>query len=302
MIEALRTPDDHFNGLSDYPFQPHYIDDLPGYEGLRGHYLDEGAPDATEVFLCLHGEPSWSYIYRTMIPVFTKVGVRVIAPDWLGFGKSDKPVDDEIYSFDFHRNYMLALIERLDLRNITLVVQDWGGVLGLTLPMEMPDRFARLLIMNTGLMAGPVDMPAFDVWQADIDSDPDVPIAFIMQKNEPSISARTAEAYAAPFPDQKYKAGVRKFPHLIARTMDTPGVATSQRAAQFWWHDWRGDSFMAIGMKDEMLGPNVMNHLRTVIKGCPAPLEIAEGGHFVQEAAGPVIAERALRHFGLIAP
>lgn len=302
MIEALRTPDDHFNGLSDYPFQPHYIDDLPGYEGLRGHYLDEGAPDATEVFLCLHGEPSWSYIYRTMIPVFTKVGVRVIAPDWLGFGKSDKPVDDEIYSFDFHRNYMLALIERLDLRNITLVVQDWGGVLGLTLPMEMPDRFARLLIMNTGLMAGPVDMPAFDVWQADIDSDPDVPIAFIMQKNEPSISARTAEAYAAPFPDQNYKAGVRKFPHLIARTMDTPGVATSQRAAQFWSHDWRGDSFMAIGMKDEMLGPNVMNHLRTVIKGCPAPLEIAEGGHFVQEAAGPVIAERALRHFGLIAP
>ena len=300
MTNALRTPDARFEELSEYPFKPHYIDDLPGYEGLRGHYIDEGAADAQEVFLCLHGEPSWSYIYRKMIPVFASAGARVIAPDWLGFGKSDKPVDDEIYSFHFHRNYMLALIERLDLRNITLVVQDWGGVLGLTLPMEMPERFKRLLIMNTGLMAGPVDMPAFDAWQADIDSDQDVPIAFIMQKNEPSISAAGAAAYAAPFPDSSYKAGVRKFPHLIARTMDAPGVDTSQKAAQFWSSEWDGESFMAIGMKDEMLGPYVMNHLRTFIKGCPDPLEIPEGGHFVQEAAGPLIAERALIHFGLI--
>ncbi|MEX0277913.1 MAG: haloalkane dehalogenase [Ruegeria sp.] len=299
MIEALRTPDDRFDGLPDYPFQPHYVDDLPGYQGLRGHYVDEGDNDANEVFLCLHGEPSWSYIYRKMIPVFVKTGARVVAPDWLGFGKSDKPVDDEVYSFHFHRNYMLALIERLDLRNITLVVQDWGGVLGLTLPMEMPERFKRLIIMNTGLMAGPVDMPAFDEWQADIDSDPDVPIEYIMQKNEPSISAVGAAAYAAPFPDQAYKAGVRKFPHLIARTMDAPGVDISQQAAQFWSNEWDGPSFMAIGMKDEMLGPNVMNHLRTFIKGCPQPLEIAEGGHFVQEAAGPLIAERALTHFGM---
>ncbi|MBO9447386.1 haloalkane dehalogenase [Ruegeria sp. R14_0] len=299
MIEALRTPDIHFEGLSEYPFQPHYIDDLPGYEGLRGHYVDEGATDAHEVFLCLHGEPSWSYIYRKMIPVFVGTGARVIAPDWIGFGKSDKPVDDEVYSFHFHRNCMLALIERLDLHNVTLVVQDWGGVLGLTLPMEMPERFKRLLVMNTGLMAGPVDMPAFDVWQADIDSDPDVPIEFIMQKNEPSISAADAAAYAAPFPDATYKAGVRKFPHLIARTMDAPGVDTSQKAVQFWSNKWDGDSYMAIGMKDEMLGPNVMNHLRTFIKGRPDPLEIPEGGHFVQEAAGPLIAERALTHFGL---
>ncbi|NOD88837.1 MULTISPECIES: haloalkane dehalogenase [unclassified Ruegeria] len=299
MIEALRTPEIHFEGLSEFPFRPHYVDDLPGYEGFRGHYVDEGSTEAQEVFLCLHGEPSWSYIYRKMIPVFVSAGARVIAPDWLGFGKSDKPVDDEIYSFHFHRDYMLALIERLDLRNITLVVQDWGGVLGLTLPMEMPERFKRLLIMNTGLMAGPVDMPAFDAWQADIDSDPDVPIEFIMQKNEPSISVAGAAAYAAPFPDATYKAGVRQFPHLIARTMDAPGVDTSQKAAQFWSSEWDGESFMAIGMKDEMLGPYVMNHLRTFIKGCPDPLEIPEGGHFVQEAAGLLIAERALTHFGL---
>ncbi|MDJ0859011.1 MAG: alpha/beta fold hydrolase, partial [Dinoroseobacter sp.] len=244
-------------------------------------------------------EPSWSYIYRKMIPVFTQAGTRVIAPDWLGFGKSDKPVEDDDYSFHFHRNYILALIERLDLQNITLVVQDWGGVLGLTLPMEMRDRFQRLLIMNTGLMAGPVDMPAFDEWQADIDSNPDVPIEFIMQKNEPSISDVDAAAYAAPFPDKTYKAGVRKFPHLIARSMEAPGVETSQRAANFWSNDWEGQSFMAIGMQDKMLGPNVMNLLHTLIKGCPDPLEIEEGGHFVQEAAGPLIAKRALAHFGL---
>jgi len=300
MIKALRTPDTRFEALSDYPFDPHYAEDLPGYGGLRGHYVDEGDPNAKEVFLCLHGEPSWSYIYRKMIPVFVGAGARVIAPDWLGFGKSDKPVDDEVYSFHWHRTYMLALIEHLDLRNITLVVQDWGGVLGLTLPQEMPERFKRLLIMNTGLMAGPVNMPAFDAWQADIDSDPDVPIAYIMRKNEPSITKAMAQAYAAPFPDQTYKAGVRKFPHLIARSMDAPGVDTSQQAAGFWSTQWTGQSFMAIGMKDKMLGPGVMNHIRTVIKGCPEPLEIAEGGHFVQEAAGALIAQKALEHFGML--
>lgn len=299
MIEALRTPDARFDRLPDYPFEPNYTDDIPGYEGLRGHYVDEGAKDADEVFLCLHGEPSWSYIYRKMIPVFVGAGARVIAPDWFGFGKSDKPVDDDTYTFHWHRDYMLALVERLDLQNITLVVQDWGGVLGLTLPMEMPDRFKRLLIMNTGLMAAPVNMPAFDEWQADIDSDRDVPIEYIMQKNEPSINAAIASAYAAPFPDQTYKAGVRKFPHLIARSMDAPGVDTSQKAAGFWSTQWEGESFMAIGMKDKMLGPNVMNHIRTVIKGCPDPLEVNEGGHFVQEAAGPLIARKALGHFGM---
>ena len=150
MTKALRTPDSRFASLSDYPFVPHYVADLPGYEGLRGHYVDEGDPGATDVFLCLHGEPSWSYIYRKMIPVFAGAGARVVAPDWLGFGKSDKPVEDAVYTFHWHRNYMLRLIEHLDLQNITLVVQDWGGVLGLTLPIDMPDRFKRLVIMNTG--------------------------------------------------------------------------------------------------------------------------------------------------------
>ncbi|WP_428526171.1 haloalkane dehalogenase [Roseibium sp.] len=299
MIKALRTPDTRFDSLSDYPFQPNYVDDLKGYEGLRGHYADEGDPNSEEVFLLLHGEPSWSYLYRKMIPIFANAGARVIAPDWLGFGKSDKPVDDEVYTFHFHRNYMLSLIKHLDLKNITLVVQDWGGVLGLTLPMEMKDRFKRLLIMNTGLMMGPVNSPAFDAWKADIVSDPDVPIPFIMQKNEPVISDIEAAAYEAPYPDQSYKAGVRRFPLMIATSMDAPGVDVSQRAAKFWSTEWTGESFMAIGMRDKMLGPDVMNVMRTVINGCPDPLEIPEGGHFVQESGGELIAQKALEHFGL---
>ncbi|SLN73933.1 Haloalkane dehalogenase [Roseovarius albus] len=298
MIDALRTPDDRFENLPDYPFEPNYVEGLKGYEGLRGHYLDEGEPSSEEVFLLLHGEPSWSYLYRKMIPVFSAAGARVIVPDWLGFGRSDKPIDDDVYSFEFHRNYMLALIEHLDLKNITLVVQDWGGVLGLTLPMEMKDRFKRLLIMNTGLMAGPVDSPAFEEWKTDIVSNPDVPVSFIMQKYEPVITDEEAAAYDAPFPDQRYKAGVRKFPMLIATSMDAPGVDISQKAAQFWSADWAGESFMAVGMRDKMLGPDVMNFMSTIIKGCPEPLEIADGGHFVQESGGVLIAERALAHFG----
>lgn len=298
MIKALRTPDSRFKNLPGYDFAPNYVEALPGYEGLRGHYLDEGNSFSDEVFLCLHGEPSWSYLYRKMIPVFSDAGLRVIAPDWLGFGRSDKPTDDNVYSFDFHRNYMLALIRHLDLQNITLVCQDWGGVLGLTLPMEMPERFKRLLIMNTGLMAGPVQSEAFEEWKADIITNPDVPVDAIMQKYEPVISDAEAAAYLAPFPDQRFKAGVRKFPKLIATTMDAPGVATSQRAAKFWSEDWQGESFMAIGMKDKMLGPNVMNFMRTLIKGCPEPMEISDGGHFVQEHGAPV-AKRALESFGL---
>lgn len=138
--EVLRTDDSRFDALPDWTYAPRYVEDLPGYEGLRIHYVDEGPRDADRDVLCLHGEPTWAYLYRWMIPIFVDSGARVVCPDWLGFGRSDKPVDDATYGFVFHRNMMLAFIGRLDLRNITLVVQDWGGLLGLTLPMQCPDR------------------------------------------------------------------------------------------------------------------------------------------------------------------
>ncbi|MEM6279271.1 MAG: alpha/beta fold hydrolase, partial [Verrucomicrobiota bacterium] len=183
MIEALRTPDERFEGLPGYSFSPHYLESLAGFEGLRGHYLDEGDPNSEEVFLCLHGEPSWSYLYRKMIPVFAEADVRVVAPDLLGFGRSDKPVHEDVYTFDFHRDYLLRFIEALDLRNITLVCQDWGGLLGLTLPQDMPDRFQRLLIMNTALNVGEGAGEAFAEWKALIQTDRDVPVAEVFRRH-----------------------------------------------------------------------------------------------------------------------
>lgn len=297
MINALRTPDERFTKLPDYPFQPNYVEDLAGYEGLRGHYLDEGDTNAKDVFLCLHGEPAWSYLYRKMIPVFVEDGARVIAPDLLGFGKSDKPVDEEIYTFEFHRNYLIQLIERLDLQNITLVCQDWGGLLGLTLPMDMRQRFKRLLIMNTGLLVEPVTDPAFLKWKSDIVDVESLALDSFFKQYAPTINDEEAKAYSAPFPDQRYQAGVRKFPKIVADP-DSVCIDISTKAFSFWSNEWEGETFMAVGMKDEMLGPPVMSFMQSVIKGCPVPMEVHEAGHFVQEF-GKEVALAALKHFGL---
>jgi haloalkane dehalogenase len=153
-IEALRTPDERFSLLPAFPYEAHYVDNLDGYESLRMAYIDQGDKNSKTTFLCLHGEPSWSYLYRKMIPVFTVAGYRVVAPDLFGFGRSDKPTNETTYTFDFHRNSLIRLIERLDLNNVTLVCQDWGGLLGLTIPMDMQKRFARLLVMNTAIPIG----------------------------------------------------------------------------------------------------------------------------------------------------
>ena len=158
MTDVLRTPDGRFEALPDFPYAPNYLHDLKGYNGLRMHYVDDGPQDAATIFLCLHGEPTWSYLYRKMIPVFTAAGHRVVAPDFFGFGRSDKPVQDDSYQFGFHRGSLIAFIEQLDLSNIVLVCQDWGGLLGLTLPMGLPDRISRLLIMNTTLGTGDVKL------------------------------------------------------------------------------------------------------------------------------------------------
>lgn len=297
MIDFLRTPDGNFTNLKDYSFTPNYLTNLNGYEGLRGHYLDEGNPESDEVFLCLHGEPAWSYLYRKMIPEFVKAGARVIAPDLLGFGKSDKPINEDTYTFEFHRNYLIALIERLDLQNITLVCQDWGGLLGLTLPQDMPDRFKRLLIMNTGLLVEPVSFPAFNEWKKDIVEPEELQLDQFFKKYAPTIDDSEAKAYAAPFPDATYQAGVRKFPKMVADP-DSACIEISSRAFPFWQSVWQGETFMAIGMKDEVLGPPIMYFMKDIINGCPEPLEIPEAGHFVQEF-GDVVALEALKHFNL---
>lgn len=297
-MKALRTPDDRFDNLKDYPFEPNYIDDLTGYKGLRGHYVEQGDKDADDVFLLLHGEPTWSYLYRKMIPVFSAAGARVIAPDMLGFGKSDKPTFEDTHTFEFHRDYLLKLIERLDLRNITLVVQDWGGLLGLTLPQAMPERFKRLLIMNTGLLMEPVTQPAFLEWKGDLLEPAVLELDSFMKKYAPSIDDAEAEAYAAPFPDTSYQAGVRKMPKMVANP-EPACIEISSAAVSFWSEQWQGESFMAIGMKDEMLGPVIMNHMQQLIRNCPTPMEVPEAGHFVQEF-GAQVANAALKQFKMV--
>jgi haloalkane dehalogenase len=296
-IEALRTPDARFTGLPGYEFAPHYVESLPGYEGLRVHYLDESRPSpGGRTVLCLHGQPTWCYLYRKMIPVFAAAGHRVLAPDLLGFGRSDKPVEDSIYTFDFHRSLLMRFVETLDLQRVTLVVQDWGGLLGLTLPMEYPDRIERLIVMNTGLGIGRSPGPGFDAWKAYVASNPDFDIAALMKRSVQGMSDAEAAAYAAPYPGVRYRAGARRFPAIVPVTPEMEGVDHSRRAARFLQEDWKGRTFMAIGMRDPVLGAAVMNALAKTIRNCPTPLELPEAGHFVQEH-GQVVAEKALEYF-----
>jgi haloalkane dehalogenase len=295
-MDVLRTPDERFDALPGFGFQPHYVDDLPGYPGLRLHYLDEG-PAGAPVALCLHGQPTWSYLYRKMIPALRAAGLRVVAPDFFGFGRSDKPVEESAYTFGFHRGGVIALIERLDLTDVTLVCQDWGGLIGLTIPMDMPQRFSRLIVMNTTLGTGDAPLgDGFLAWRAFCNRTPDMDIAALMKRGVPHLSDAEAQAYAAPYPDARYKAGVRRFPNLVPDRPDADGAALSRKARDFWANDWAGQSFMAVGMQDPVLGPPTMSALREKIRNCPALLEIAEAGHFAQEA-GAIIVEQAMKSF-----
>jgi haloalkane dehalogenase/tRNA(adenine34) deaminase len=221
----------------------------------------------------------------------------VVAPDFFGFGRSDKPEDEAAYTFDFHRSSIVALIEALDLQHISLVCQDWGGLIGLTIPMDMRNRFERLLVMNTTLGTGDAPLgEGFLAWRAFSNSKPDMDIAALMKRAVASLSDGEAAAYAAPYPDARYKAGVRRFPNLVPDRPDAEGAALSRRAREFWSTDWAGKSFMAIGMKDPVLGAPAMRALRALIRNCPPPLELAEAGHFTQEA-GVIIVEQAMASF-----
>ena len=292
MIDFVRTPDDRFANLPGYAFAPHYLGQA---NGLRMHYLDEGQGDAT--FLCLHGQPSWSYLYRKMILLLAPHG-RVVAPDLFGFGRSDKPIDDEVYTFDFHRQSLVDFIEALDLQNVTLVCQDWGGLLGLSIPHTMPDRFKRLIVMNTAFATGERSLGAgFEAWKAFNRTQPDMDVAMLFARGTPVLSEAEAAAYGAPFVDVTYKAGVRRFPELVPATPDAPGTAISRDARDWFGDEWAGQSFMAIGASDPVITPDAMHALRKTIRGCPEPLVIPEAGHFVQEWGDQVVAG-ALASFG----
>jgi pimeloyl-ACP methyl ester carboxylesterase len=299
MTENLRTRDEAFENLPGYSYTPNYISALPGYDGMRMHYLDEGPRDAEHVFLCLHGEPTWCYLYRKMIPVFTAAGHRVVAPDFFGFGRSDKPVEEETYQFDFHRDALSLFIEALGLEGITLVCQDWGGILGLTLPMDMPERFGGLLVMNTTIGTGDAPLSeGFLAWRSWVNKNPDMAIGRLMKRSCPHLSEEECAAYEAPFPEARYKAGVRRFPNLVPDHPDAPGALVSRNAREWLRNRWNGRTFMAVGMQDPVLGPPVMRALQQEIRGCPKAYEIVDAGHFVQEW-GEEVARKALKAWDL---
>jgi tRNA(adenine34) deaminase len=295
--DAVRTPQERFADLPGYPWPARYLSDLPALDGLRLHYLDEGPRDAPITWLCLHGNPSWSYLYRKMIPVFLGAGHRVVAPDLIGFGKSDKPKKEAAHSFTWHRQVLLELVERLDLRNVVLVVQDWGGLLGLTLPMAAPQRYQGLLLMNTLLATGDAPLsPGFLAWREMCAKKPDYEVGRLLARGNPQLSAAERAAYDAPFPDRGHRAALRAFPLLVPETPDADGAALSRQAREFWRLRWQGRSLMAVGMQDPVLGWPVMHELQALIRNCPDPMRVEQGGHFVQEQ-GEAIAQAALRHF-----
>lgn len=307
--DALRTPDDAFGALPDYPWQPRYISDLPTLACLRMHYLDEGVEGIDGLpkgsgkrltWLCLHGNPTWSYLYRKMIPVFLAAGHRVVAPDLIGFGKSDKPKRDRFHRFSGHRQILLELVERLDLQNIVLVVQDWGGLLGLTLPMSAPHRYHGLLVMNTMLATGKAPfhpLPAgFLAWREMCVKQPEFDIARLLARGNPHLSAAECAAYNAPFPDAGHRAGTRAFPALVPDSPDADGAALSRLAEAFWQNDWTGQTLMAVGAQDPVLGLPVMAQLSQTLRGCGEPMVLANAGHFVQEY-GQAIASHAVGFF-----
>ena len=296
--DALRTPEERFADLPDYPWAAHYVNTLPTLDGLRLHYLDEGPRDAPVTWLCLHGNPTWSYVYRRMIPVWLAAGHRVVAPDLIGFGRSDKPKKDGWHRLTTHRDILLEFVEHLDLKDVSLVVQDWGGILGLTLPMEASRRYRRLLVMNTLLATGDQPLsPGFLAWREMCARKPDFDLGRLMARGCPALTPAECAAYDAPFPDAGYRAALRAFPQRVPEHATDEGADIARRARSFWQQQWQGQSFMAVGARDPVLGTEVMRTLRACVRGCPEPLIVPDGGHFLQEWGEP-IARAALEAWG----
>ena len=287
-METLRTPDDRFANLPGYPFAPHYVE----VDGLRIHYVDEGPRGAAPVLL-LHGEPSWSYLYRKMVPVLTAAGHRAVAPDLVGFGRSDKPVRREDYTYQRHVDWMRGVIEQLDLRSITLVCQDWGGLIGLRLAAEHPQRFARIVTANTFLPTG--DTPpgeAFEMWKKYSQETPDFHVGGIVRGGcATDLAPEIIAAYDAPFPDDRYKAGARQFPTLVPSSPDDPASAPNRKAWEV-LRRWEKPFLTAFSDSDPITH-GADRVLQTAIPGAHGQphTTIVGGGHFLQEDKGEDLAK-----------
>lgn len=284
MPSVIRTPDKHFENLEEWPYEPKYVE----IGDTRMHYVDEGQG---ETILCLHGEPSWAYLYRKFIPSLSRK-FRVVVPDLIGFGRSDKYTETADYTFEMHFSKLEQFVRALDLSDITVVVQDWGGLLGLSLVGKYPELFKRLVIMNTYLPTGERAMPpAFKIWRAFSQYMPGLPIGFIMDIGTArKLSPGAKKAYTAPFPSMKYKAGARKFPALVPSSSDDPAVPYMLKAREV-LKGWTKPVIIMFSDKDPIMSsawkwfhhniPSAKEQGRITIKNA---------GHFLQEDAGEVIA------------
>ena len=292
-MKALRTPDARFDGLDGYAFAPNYLD-VPDTEGgvLRVHYLDEGPRDAAPV-LVMHGEPTWCYLYRHMIPRFTAAGHRVIAPDLVGFGRSDKPALREDYTYQRHVDWMAGVLRALDLREITLVCQDWGGLIGLRLVADDPDRFARVVTANTALPTGDAPMPeAFAKWRAFSQEVPVFPAGrIVFGGTVTKLTDAEAAAYDAPFPDESYKAGARQFPMLVPDGPDDP-ASEANRAAWQVLERFERPWLTAFGAEDKVMAGADRVFQSRIPGAAGQPHRTLPGaGHFLQEDVGPELVD-----------
>jgi len=299
-MTVLRTPDERFDELQNFPFEPHYLevsdDDLGT---LRIHFVDEG-PRTTPVVLCLYGEPSWSFLYRKMIPVFTAAGFRAVAPDLVGFGRSDKPASRSDYSYKKHVQWMKDWLDAAGLTDITLLGQDWGGLIGLRLVAENPGLFSRFSLSNTGLPTGDQAMSeAFDRWRQFSQQDPEFDIGNIVnQFGRGSLSEAEIAAYRAPFPSNEYKEGARQFPLLVPASPDDPAAEDNRRAWQSLMQ-WDKPALMCFSDSDPITAGADRPFLKLVPGTRNQPHITLRGSHFIQEEDGETWAKAVVEWMGV---
>jgi haloalkane dehalogenase len=302
-MNVLRTPDERFENLPGFDFAPHYLQ-IPGGDGtdsLRVHFLDEGPPSGAETILLMHGEPSWCYLYRKMVGPLTSAGFRVIAPDLVGFGRSDKPARRSDYTYARHVEWMrAALFDELGLSGLTLVGQDWGGLVGLRLVAEHPERFRRVVAANTGLPTGDMDMgEAFFAWQKFSQEAPTLPVGRIVGGGCVSeVPPEVIAAYDAPFPDESYKEGARQFPVLVPSRPDDPAADANRRA----WDVLRqfDKPFLCAFSDRDPITHGADQLFRDVVPGAAGQTHttVTGGGHFLQEDKGEDLAAAVIDFVG----
>ncbi len=291
-MDVFRTPDERFQNLAGYPYEPHYVE----VNGLRLHHIDEGSGPTV---LCFHGEPDWSYLYRHMLDRLVASGQRVVCPDLAGFGRSDKPTDQEWYTYERHVEHVTRHLAQVDLDDVTVVVQDWGGPIGLRWAVEHADQVGRLVVLNTGLFTGRVSK-GFMAWREFAQRTPDLPIGMIMQgATATELGPEILAGYEAPFPTPESKAGAQRFPLIVPLTPEDPGAA-EMAAVQDGLSRWRKPALVAFSDGDPVFPyPRSGEVFTQLLPGAGEQVRIEGAAHFLQEDRGPQIVEAMLERFGV---